>query len=116
MWSLGVTFADFFRPLEQQLDDAEWGDDLEEEAEEDEQHICQPFILSQDTSTSRVTSWRRLPLFDADKGDIGLAWSIFKVKGTPNETNWPVNQWTLARIRPPDTSVRTSRPCLMLNS
>lgn len=93
MWSLGVTFADFFRPLKQQLDDVEeWDDDLEEEAHEDEQHIGQPFILLRDPSPSRITSWRRLPLFDADRGDIGLAWSIFKVRGTPNETNWPVNQ------------------------
>ena len=93
MWSLGVTFADFFRPLKQQLEDTEeWDDDLEEEADEDDQHIGQPFILLQGTSPSRVTSWRRLPLFNADRGDIGLAWSIFKVRGTPNETNWPVNQ------------------------
>jgi len=93
MWSLGVTFADFFRPLKQQLDNVdEWDDDLEEEVDEDEQHIGQPFILLRDTSPLRVTSWRRLPLFNADRGDIGLAWSIFKVRGTPSETNWPVNQ------------------------
>ena len=92
MWSLGVTFADFFRPLKQQLDDVEEWDDLEEGVDEDEQHTGQPFILLQDPSPSRITSWRRLPFFNADRGDIGLAWSIFKVRGTPNKTNWPVNQ------------------------
>ena len=91
MWSLGVTLADFFRPLKQQLDDVEeWDDEVEEEVE-DERHTDQPFIFLQDPSPSRMTSWRRLPLFDADRGDIGLAWSIFKVRGTPNETSWPVN-------------------------
>jgi cyclin-dependent kinase 8/11 len=93
MWSLGVTFADFFRPLKQQLDDGDgWGDDYDEEAEEDEQlHTALPFIFLQNPSPSRITSWHRLPLFDAERGDIGLAWSIFKVRGTPNETNWPVS-------------------------
>jgi len=91
MWSTGVTFSDFFRPLKQQFDDAdEWEDDYDEEAEEDEQ-TTPPFIFLRSASLSRITSWRRLPLFDADRGDIGLAWSIFKVRGTPDETNWPVN-------------------------
>lgn len=92
MWSLGATFADFFRPLKQRVDDAEeWEDDCEGEAEEDEEHMGLPFIFLQGPFSSRITSWRRLPLFNADRGDIGLAWSIFKVRGTPNEANWPVN-------------------------
>lgn len=93
MWSVGVTFANFFRPLKQQLDDVdEWDDDCNEEAEEDEpQNAVLPFIFLQKPSPSRITSWRRLPLFNADRGDIGLAWSIFKVTGTPSEANWPVN-------------------------
>jgi hypothetical protein len=103
MWSLGVTFADFFRPLKQQLDDPdEWDDDCDEEAEEDEQqHTALPFISLQHPSPPRINSWRRLPLFDPDRGDIGLAWSIFKVRGTPNETNWPVNlanPWDVSEV------------------
>jgi len=88
-----VTFTDFFRPLKQQLDDVdEWDDDLEEEeVEEGEQHTDTPFIFLRNPPPSRIISWRRLRLFDADRGDIGLAWSIFKVRGTPNKTNWPVN-------------------------
>lgn len=92
MWSLGATFADFFRPLKERLDDVdEWGDDCDEEVEEDNQHETPPFISLRSTSPMQVTSWRRLPIFNADRGDIGLAWSIFKIKGTPNERNWPVN-------------------------
>jgi hypothetical protein len=93
MWSLGATFTDFFRPLKEQLDDVDdWDDDCDEGVEEgDQQHEALPFIFLQCTSPTRITSWRRLPLFDADRGDIGLAWSIFKVKGTPDDKNWPVN-------------------------
>lgn len=36
-------------------------------------------------------SWERDSLFDASRGEIGLAWSIFKVRGTPDETLWPVS-------------------------
>ena len=93
MWSLGATFADFFRPLKERVDDVdEWDDDCDEEVEEDIQpHEIPPFIFLRSTSQPRITSWRRLPIFTADRGDIGLAWSIFKIRGTPSERNWPVN-------------------------
>jgi len=92
MWSAGATFADFFRPLQQQLDDVDEWDGCDEEAEEDQQqHTSLPFVFLRSPPPSRITSWHRLPLFNADRGDIGLAWSIFKVRGTPNEMNWPVN-------------------------
>ena len=100
MWSLGVTFADFFRPLKEQPgDEGEWDDDCDEEAEEEDQrHEIAPFMFLGNASPTRITSWRRLPLFKADRGDIGLAWSIFKIKGTPNERNWPVNAVTPRHI------------------
>jgi serine/threonine protein kinase len=92
MWSLGATFAEYFRPLKEQADDLdEWDDECNEEAEDDQQNEPPPFIFLRNAPPTRMTSWRRLPLFDAERGDIGLAWSIFKVRGTPNETNWPVN-------------------------
>jgi len=85
-------FADIFRPLEQLDELDEWDNDCDEGTEEDEQlHTTLPFIFLRGPSPSRMTSWRRVPLFDPDRGDIGLAWSIFKVRGTPNELNWPVN-------------------------
>ncbi|KAF9786696.1 kinase-like protein [Thelephora terrestris] len=90
MWSLGATFAEYFRPLKEQADDLdEWDDERNEEAEDDQQNEPPPFIFLRNAPPTRMTSWRRLPLFDAERGDIGLAWSIFKVRGTPNETNWP---------------------------
>ena len=100
MWSLGATFAGFFRPLKEQLDDVdEWDDDCDEEVEEgDQQHEIPPFIFLRSTSPMRITSWHRLPLFDADRGDIGLAWSIFKIRGTPNDRNWPVNAVNLWKV------------------
>ncbi|KDR85845.1 hypothetical protein GALMADRAFT_109338 [Galerina marginata CBS 339.88] len=33
--------------------------------------------------------WRRDTLFNGERGEIGLAWSIFKVFGTPDKENWP---------------------------
>lgn len=93
MWSLGAMFADFFRPLKEQVDDGdEWDEECDEEPEEvEQQDDIPPFMFLRSASPTRMTSWRRVPLFNADRGDIGLAWSIFKVRGNPNETNWPVN-------------------------
>lgn len=34
--------------------------------------------------------WNRDSLFNGERGEIGLAWSIFKIFGTPNPNNWPV--------------------------
>lgn len=34
--------------------------------------------------------WERCCLFDSERGDIGLIWSIFKTRGTANDENWPV--------------------------
>jgi cyclin-dependent kinase 8/11 len=93
MWSLGAVFTDFFRPLKEQLDDAgEWDDNLGDGPEGgDQQHEDLPFSFLHGAPPTGITSWRRVSLFNADRGDIGLAWSIFKVRGTPNGTNWPVN-------------------------
>jgi len=35
--------------------------------------------------------WTRETLFNGDRGEIGLAWSIFKVFGTPTAESWPVS-------------------------
>lgn len=118
MWSLGATFADFFRPLKAQLSDVdEWDDDCDDEEEEGgQEHETLPFVSLQGASPTWLSSWRRLPLFNADRGDIGLAWSIFKIRGTPNEMTWQVNTVNLQpRIGGPDTSTRTFRLCLTLN-
>lgn len=37
------------------------------------------------------TTWSRDTLFDGSRGEIGLAWSIFKIFGTPTDESWPVS-------------------------
>ena len=57
MWSVGVTFADFFRPLKQQFDDVdEWDDGCDEVEEDGDEHAVPPFIPLQNPSPSRMTS------------------------------------------------------------
>ena len=34
--------------------------------------------------------WYRDPLFDSTRGELGLAWSLFKIRGTPTPETWPV--------------------------
>ncbi len=70
MWSLGCTFAEFFTPL------------LPEDDEDEDYYppeLC-------DANPTLV----RKALFDGTRGEIGLAWSIFKILGTPTEDSWPV--------------------------
>jgi len=38
--------------------------------------------------------WTRESLFNGQRGEIGLAWSIFKILGTPTNDNWPVSLLT----------------------
>lgn len=70
MWSLGCTFAEFFTPLLPEEDDDE--DDYPPELRD-----ANPTLV-------------RKALFDGTRGEIGLAWSIFKILGTPTEDSWPV--------------------------
>jgi hypothetical protein len=37
-------------------------------------------------------TWKRMTLFNAEKGDLGLAWSIFQIRGTPTQKTWPVSR------------------------
>lgn len=37
------------------------------------------------------TQWCRDTLFNGRRGEIGLAWSIFKIRGTPTDETWPVS-------------------------
>jgi len=49
-----------------------------------------PFILPNHSAiTSPNTHWSRDTLYNSSRSEIGLAWSIFKVHGTPNENIWP---------------------------
>ncbi|KAH8094743.1 kinase-like protein [Cristinia sonorae] len=64
LWSLGVLASEFFTALKQGNPDSGFDSDEEDR-------------------------WHRTSLFNAERGSIGLAWSIFQVRGTPNEENWP---------------------------
>lgn len=103
LWSLGVTCAEFFTALRFIPDDDSSEDSASvDENSEIEQNCLSPFINPPVSEFQRGV-WVRDPLFDADKGSIGLAWSIFKTRGTPDESTWPVRMshsvceamWTL---------------------
>ncbi|KAJ3815178.1 CMGC/CDK protein kinase [Lentinula aff. lateritia] len=79
LWSLGAMFAEFFTPL---VPLSPTSDDFPSYPS----FITSPFKSDPNHSPSR---YARDPLFDASRGEIGLAWSIFKVLGTPRE---PVNE------------------------
>lgn len=88
LWSFGALCAEFFTPLRfVNSDMSDGGDD--DESEEDGLEPLKPFYVSNDLAHDG--SWTRDSLFNADRGSIGLAWSIFKIRGTPDDTNWPVS-------------------------
>lgn len=81
LWSAGALCAEFFTCIR-------FVDDEDEDEQEDRDHSS-PFVFPDDF-TLRRGYWSRDALFDAERGSIGLAWSIFKTRGSPNEENWPV--------------------------
>jgi len=84
-WSFGAMLTSFFTPL--RLVSPE--DDLEDDFSGDEIHKS-PFMVPHDLKlTSPNTHWSRDTLYDSSRSEIGLAWSIFKVHGTPNQNIWP---------------------------
>ncbi|KAI0368917.1 kinase-like protein, partial [Pilatotrama ljubarskyi] len=94
-WSLGAVFAEFFLPLRLHRtydeDEDPWfsgDDDGDSDTEESPQKP--PFIIPKGlTPDSPDVEWTRESLYDASRGAIGLAFSIFKVHGTPSEETWP---------------------------
>lgn len=94
-WSLGATFAEFFtsvrlfNPLDDEDLDFE-GDEQSDSGDESPAKPAEPFIIPKGLRIGDPTNrWARDSLFDSTRGEIGLAWSIFKTRGSPNETNWP---------------------------
>ncbi|KIJ66610.1 hypothetical protein HYDPIDRAFT_26943 [Hydnomerulius pinastri MD-312] len=97
-WSLGVTFSEFFTPLRLLSgDDDDDDDDFESDpdSESDSEPAkpmkpLEPFIIPKGARAGNPRArWTRDSLFNGERGEIALAWSIFKTRGTPNETNWP---------------------------
>ncbi|KAG1879663.1 kinase-like domain-containing protein [Suillus tomentosus] len=94
-WSLGATFAEFFTSVRlfNPLDDEDFGDeqsDSDDDSPSGPSKPAEPFIIPKRLRIGDPTNrWARDSLFDSTRGEIGLAWSIFKIRGSPNETNWP---------------------------
>ncbi|KAJ3746758.1 kinase-like domain-containing protein [Lentinula detonsa] len=84
LWSLGAMFAEFFTSLVP-VASSPTTDDF----------ISPSFLTPLSSSNSNssalnpLTRYTRSSLFDASRGEIGLAWSIFKILGTPRE---PANE------------------------
>ncbi|KAL0952087.1 hypothetical protein HGRIS_008723 [Hohenbuehelia grisea] len=110
-WSLGATLAEFFTPLRLHTDDGEEYDEygpvdiissaqeeLESERKEAQLDMAQEESLSPlpafvvplgSTMLRPGMHWIRHTLFNGERGEIGLAWSIFRVRGTPTSETWP---------------------------
>lgn len=87
--------AEFFTPLRLQRSYDDSDEDSEEEEDTDphagEPPAKVPFVIPKALHLSYPdVEWERDSLYDARKGTIGHAFSIFKVHGTPNEHTWPV--------------------------
>lgn len=96
LWSIGAILAEFFTPLrlrKRYIDEDEWYEDEDDDdSDSDSPPSKAPFVLSKGLSpNSPGVEWARDSLYDSNRGQIGLAWSIFKVHGTPNVETWPVS-------------------------
>jgi serine/threonine protein kinase len=113
LWSLGATLAEFMTPLT-----------LFDPEEEDEEAVLDPagsnkkppFIVPDASQmTNPSLRWSRYTLFDSSRGEIGLAWCLFKIRGTPTANNWPVSP-SLAlglshELNTPPLDIRMSTSC-----
>ncbi|TYJ58997.1 hypothetical protein B9479_000436 [Cryptococcus floricola] len=85
MWSAGCIIAQFFRPFSHSYHAA-----VEEENEEEGEDSEEDYDpLDDERPSSPAGSGTRQPLFDARFGALGLAASIFRIRGTPTEDTWP---------------------------
>jgi serine/threonine protein kinase len=122
-WSLGVTFSEFFTSLRLQTNDEDDEDfsfpkpDRTSESESGSDSSVEPraptpppmpFVVPRGAHIP-TGRWTRTSLFDGARGEIGLAWSIFKIRGTPNEDTWPVRHPLLARS--PCSTLTLIRTC-----
>ncbi len=101
---MGVVLAEFFTPLrlrKRYLDDDDWYEDEDDDDCDSATPPAKlPFVLSKDLSLDTPgVEWVRDSLYDSTRGQIGLAWSIFKVHGTPNVETWPVSLLYAPEIR-----------------
>ncbi|KAJ7239751.1 kinase-like domain-containing protein [Mycena haematopus] len=88
MWSAGTVLAEMFSTLRLRSDD--------DEAYDAEEPVYSarvgdgPFVIPDRLRVGQLeTQWCRDTLFNGRRGEIGLAWSIFKIRGTPTDETWP---------------------------
>ena len=85
LWSLGATFAEFFTTLHRRAisDDGDDNDD-------DVGDPTKAYLSDELPWAWSPSQWERYSLFEGSRGDIGLAWSIFRIRGSPTPENWLV--------------------------
>ncbi|KAF9078777.1 kinase-like domain-containing protein [Rhodocollybia butyracea] len=75
LWSLGTVFAEFFTKLVPSSTDDDYPS-----------YTSSPFTsTSSNSDFDSNARYTRESLFDGSRGELGLAWSIFKILGTPRE-------------------------------
>jgi hypothetical protein len=83
--------AEFFTPLRLCCDDM---DDQDEDLQEDK-NDSGAFLVPNFLRIGHPNSyWKRDSLFEGNRGEIGTAWSIFKIFGTPTKDSWTVSDVT----------------------
>ena len=104
LWSLGATLASLFTSIQVTYAHPDEDDDYDYDSfEEGPGMKPQPldgFLICADTKSLslRTSRWSRTSLFKGNRGDLGLAWSIFQIRGTPNDDRWPVS-WVYSSSR-----------------
>jgi cyclin-dependent kinase 8/11 len=111
-WSLGTTFAEFFTSVRLfNPEDYDFEDDEQFDSDDDSpSKPAEPFIIPKGLHIGDPTNrWARDSLFDSTHGEIGLIWSMCKIRGSPNEINWPsflslpgANKLTFMTVEPID--------------
>lgn len=91
-WSLGTTIAQFFTPL-QLIPSSSLTPSESSCAFPFDEEVLHPFIIPPllKKNIDYRARWNRCTLFDGDRGELGLAWSIFRLRGTPDDKVWPVS-------------------------
>jgi serine/threonine protein kinase len=95
LWALGTTFAGFFTTLHRRAMASDFDDDSDADERGDP---TKTYLFDELPEVWARSEWERYSLFDGSRGDIGLAWSIFRARGSPTPENWPVRFHPLASL------------------
>jgi cyclin-dependent kinase 8/11 len=90
LWALGAAFAEFFTTLHCRRALADDFDDDDDADAGERGDPTKAYLFDELPGPWARSEWERYSLFDGSRGDIGLAWSIFRTRGSPTPENWPV--------------------------